>query len=319
MYESATIDGIELVFDEEADDVIIKMIRDIRDCPVWGCKECSKKISLKISHVASLLSNIVKPDDGYIIDIGCHIGTCSLPLAKMGYDIAAIDGSDRSITCLQEAAKRNDLSNIKAVKSVLSNGRQPCAFPQSIESDSTMKFSALPVDANILTSTLDQLVLEQKTFASFDKECSLIKIDVGGYEKIILQGGEFTIANHRPVLYLEIDNSRLYSRGIKPVEVLNSLRKLDYHIAYPYWNLEDDLVSFREIDPLALFPFGVRDIVCFHKKHNVKDEIMNFIINRWLPPHSHKKLYQMLLTARDENPDSPHMDYYNSLITSELK
>ncbi|MGE3979781.1 MAG: FkbM family methyltransferase [Nitrospira sp.] len=55
-----------------------------------------------------------------------------------------------------------------------------------------------------------------------------MKVDVEGCELEVLQGAKSTLANHRPILFLELHGDLLRKRQRSPEEVLRHLTKLGY-------------------------------------------------------------------------------------------
>ena len=331
-YEHANIDHIDIVFDKESDDVITNTLRHVRDCPQWGCPLCRNSL-FGICSSTSILTDMLlqrnykghmsavmnqRPKElGWnggpflsdhpitIIDVGCHIGTYSLPLAKIGYNMISIDGSSHNINCLEESKKRNNLKgDIITHRRVLSNSEHSCTF--NVKSSPYSFMNQQSYHEADTTSTLDSIL-------NIDF-CDFIKIDVEGYEREVLEGSVETINKFKPIIMMEINNTLLHKRKILPNEIFDKLSKLGYIIAMYEWNLEDrqhPSIIFTKVDVDEIFPLGLEDIVCFHKDNdpdNVIEEIRK--------PIPADILYNQLIYNYEHTTGNDTIkDYFNSLIT----
>jgi len=75
-------------------------------------------------------------------------------------------------------------------------------------------------------STLDTVVRA----AGLDR-VDLLKIDVEGYEPAVLRGAEWTLAQHRPTLLVEIERRHLAKFGVEPAALVGSLTAQGYDMA----------------------------------------------------------------------------------------
>lgn len=57
-----------------------------------------------------------------------------------------------------------------------------------------------------------------------------IKIDVQGFEKMVLDGAKNLIMNDKPVMVIEVENPCMYQYGYSSRELFDSIRALDYYI-----------------------------------------------------------------------------------------
>lgn len=303
-YDSRNIFGIEIVFDVEAVDVIVNNIRHVANCPHWACVSCSKQLFQEVTS-NSILTSMVVPPESVIVDIGCHIGTYSLPLAKQGHSLISIDGSPDSIACLGEAQRRNNLRNIIAINKVLSNDERSCFF-----NSKSSAYSAIDdnFSTNIpqTTSTLDILLKSQ---LSYINQCDLIKMDVEGQEQKVIEGAFYTIVQFKPILILEINTSCLHKQNQKPNILFRVLTELGYDILLPEFDLNTMQVNLLQIDPDAIFPYGIENVLCCHKERKFKGK-------EYTPPKSNLELYSTLQRQykSNSNLDSPFNSYFKSLI-----
>jgi len=296
------IDGLVLVYPAEAEDVIVSNIELRAQCNIWGCLPCTLRFYKNVASASDQIRSVVLPEDGYIIDLGCHIGTVSLPLARNGFPILSIDGSRESVRCLSEAQKKNNISNIYAISAILSDGEYDCDFNvkanpyNSIQSGNTEQTTTLDTILNYIEIT-------QNKEAYFDRPCSLIKIDVEAYESEVLRGAIQTIKRHWPVLYVEINTSCLHKREISPNEIFAYLDDLDYEI-YIVDTPTPTEPMLRKIDIHNPFPFTVENIFSFHKTYD-KSRLRLPIGSDWDTDTNNE-----LLKYKKDNVSS-HSPFYN--------
>ncbi len=73
--------------------------------------------------IASVLEQVKMEVDGTnptnckVLDIGCGTGTLAIPLAKLGFDVLAVDVSPLMIKRLNEISEKENISSIKAITS----------------------------------------------------------------------------------------------------------------------------------------------------------------------------------------------------------
>jgi len=298
-YELYNIDGIELVFDSSAKDQLCYTIRQAGACTTWMCTNCVYQFFDRISCAPTIMNIVLAQPQQHIIDIGCHIGTHSLPLARYGHTVTAIDGSSDSIACLEKAKESNNFSNITTIQAVLSNAEYSCTFNPKSLSWSSMN-NEQDTNLEYTTTTLDKLL-------SLDS-CDAIKINVEGYEKEVLEGAVKTINKFYPMLMIEIDNYLLHIRDIKCNEIFTLLAEMGYDVLQPSLSTDLKNLNLREINPLDMYPVGIGYIVAVHKA--------NRRTTQWFPPFSPEELQQQLQHSYD--PQSPFKDYLQSLMYHDI-
>lgn len=304
-----TIDGLQFIFPTRCEDVVINNLRRRSQCTQWSCIGCCYEFYKNIACTSEHISRLVTPKDGYIVDIGCHIGTVALPLAKIKYPVLAIDGSEESITCLSKASIKNDLYNVFTKQAILSNAQYACDF-QSRSSP----YSSIEIGDSNYTTTLDRLLgtIKCQLNDNTNMRCSLIKIDTEGYEREVLEGGQNTILKHQPTLYLEINTHLLHKRGLSPNEIFNYLDKRSYRLFIIDMS-NPTMTKLHRFEPTVQFPFTVENIIAIHTDHMphyLSSSSHIPIDSPWTEQDSDIILQQYLDTLPIE---SPFYDYITSL------
>ncbi len=167
-----------------------------------------------------------------ILDIGANCGWYALALAKRWptAKIHAFEPIPHTYEILQRNICHNGLTNIQSHRLAFSNQESIVEFlytPYCSGATSLVK-AGQPGS----TASLEKISCAGTTVdmfcASNGLVPQLIKCDVEGAELLVVQGGEETIATHRPVILLEL--LRKWSRqfGYHPNDVLNLLSKHGY-------------------------------------------------------------------------------------------
>jgi FkbM family methyltransferase len=168
----------------------------------------------------------------FVIDIGACLGFYTIPLAAMarplGAYVVAVEPVPANCDILRSNLELNDLAGHVAVLP-LALGRAEGHLDMHVEpggrGNATI-VSGMPATEierhdprgrgapeRVAVSTLDDVELPD---AVAGRRCTLLKIDVEGFELDVLDGGEAFIAKHRPVIFAEFHPQWLRSRGVAP-------------------------------------------------------------------------------------------------------
>lgn len=142
------------------------------------------------------LSNILKAGDTYV-DVGANIGTlvmtASIAVSNSG-TVVGIEAHPETFKNLEANIKLNVFENIKLVQSAVGNHKGEIFF-SNINSDDQNQVLLEPTNGiKVGVNTLDQLLSEYKNI-------SVLKIDVEGYEKYVLEGAQETLKKTNVILY----------------------------------------------------------------------------------------------------------------------
>jgi FkbM family methyltransferase len=185
--------------------------------------------------------------DGAFFDVGANVGLISLPFASI------VDQSNSAhspfIFCI-EAIKSNYEALIQNIKL---NQRQSSIAPIGKAVGEREKIVEIQVEgnlrdgegtgtANILAegsthpceriplavTTLDQLTES----GEIPKHCSLIKIDVDGYDLFVLQGAKQMLSFSRPIIFGEFNSHCLAWHGHSHDHVAHYMGQFDYEVLF---------------------------------------------------------------------------------------
>jgi len=159
-----------------------------------------------------------------VVDVGCHIGSYSIPALEAGATVYAVDPCEPRLQVLRELWEGDPALLVTVDRALAEEGGYTAEFRAGLEISAYQEFHA-PVDARF--STLDELAAEYGL-----TRLDWVKIDVEGAELGVLSGGRKALSRFRPTLVIEMHDqvypfvSRMGSGG----RCHDLLRSLGYEI-----------------------------------------------------------------------------------------
>ena len=157
-----------------------------------------------------------------VLDCGAFIGGFSLPVAKLGYRVHAIEPSPGHVRLIESVVRRNGLEGQLTVHLCgLGAERASLAYAGSLDG----MIEILPnepetVQPRVSVVPLDSLIFEPVKF---------MHVDVEGMELQVLRGAQRILRNHHPVVVFEThaESERPHSRS---AELLTWMRRQQYEL-----------------------------------------------------------------------------------------
>ena len=161
-----------------------------------------------------------------VLDLGCHLGTFSLPAAALGAEVIAVDANPRHVELLREAARQNGFDQLHVVHAAISDSEQPVSFiEQSIHGRLALAGDAHST-IDVPPVTVDEL-LDQHGWDGVDA----IKIDIEGTEVAALNGMQRLLARGiRPQLVFECNGGMLPLYGSSVAQLRSRIVALGYEL-----------------------------------------------------------------------------------------
>ena len=156
-----------------------------------------------------------------VIDIGAHIGTFTVPIAKVVEKTIAFEPSLPAADLLSRNAQENDVM-VRVVNKAL--GSEKGSGTLVVRNVSNAGANTLVPGGDISITTLD----EDVPYADF------IKIDVEGMELEVLKGGSQLIERARPAVFFEVNLSQLRAHGTSPRALGRFFTKRGYRLYVPF-------------------------------------------------------------------------------------
>lgn len=165
-----------------------------------------------------------------IIDVGANIGQTAMNMAKIAGEDSIILGFEPDFINYSNAIEnlqQNKFKNIRYFNIGL--GSQTEELPLKI--NSPLNRGGNRIDRNndknsklIKIERLDDVLKNEQI-----KHIDLIKIDVEGFELEVLRGAIKTLQQHKPLLYIEIDENNLNQQNTNAKELINFVSELGYN------------------------------------------------------------------------------------------
>lgn len=184
-------------------------------------------------HEINFIKKYLKKEDIFV-DIGANIGIFSCIAAKKSHKVYSIEPTTHTFQRLIENFNLNNIQNAEALHLAVS--AEIAELEMHISEDGMDAWNTLgakPDVGNFIlqkvnTITLDKFVL---SYLNNNTENCLIKIDVEGWEKLVIEGGHITLSNETaPDIIIEITDENLNRNGTNGLEILTSLQNYGYHL-----------------------------------------------------------------------------------------
>jgi FkbM family methyltransferase len=198
-------------------------------------------------HLAMLLAFTLSPDSN-CVDVGSHVGAVLGEVVRL-----APDGRHVAFEPLPELADhlRRAYPGVDVRRAALSDRAGEADFVRVVDSPAYSGFRQRPWEEGRETERLTVPVETLDGALPAGYVPTLIKIDVEGSERMVIEGGLETIATHRPVVVFEYGRLGIESYGTAPRDIFAllctraGLRLYDLDGAGPFSAREFDRVVAR--------------------------------------------------------------------------
>ncbi len=173
---------------------------------------------------------VLQPGD-WAIDVGANVGSVAGQMCRaVGPEglVWAFEPIPRNVTRLHGLAQANDLFQLEVFDCALSSRTGSATIRLGGEGASGhASFTASWIrggELEVVTERLDELVDR----VEHGRPLRLIKLDVEGFERQVLEGAEQTIRRFRPLIYCEFNDIILRDAGSSSDELLRTFTELGY-------------------------------------------------------------------------------------------
>ncbi len=249
------------------------------------------------NEIAMLMSVIREQD--VILDIGAHIGTFSIPIAKSfnkNVRIFAFEPQNSVFNLLCKNVQINGLEEQISVLNGIVSDQKEESFQCVVSSGNSMAVAFLPVDkADLAESSQDEKFQDTNTYlvdemirnGDIPNHVSVVKIDTEGAEVKVLNSCLNMIKKNYPVIYGEINVDALRKFKATTDDIENILAPLGYHFFRNIGDRNSTNDSFKIarlkhlrnggffFDFLAIHPKSERYTICkqFYNHSDMKKTI----------------------------------------------
>ena len=197
------------------------------------------------------LSNIDNIQNKCIIDAGAYIGDTALFLSKMTKkQVHSFEPVSHVYELLEKTLKMNNITNVIPVKSALGDKTEQLMIRHLGDMFASSRVSQSQICNNKLIKSVEEVNVTtlDEYVTSTNIEVGLIKTDVEGYEKRLLEGAMETLKQQKPVLYISIYHSPEDLYFIKPmIEKLNLGYSFKIHKPVSYYHFSETFLIAEAI------------------------------------------------------------------------
>jgi FkbM family methyltransferase len=191
------------------------------------------------SHLVYFIKQIVRQGD-VCVDVGANQGYIALHLASAVGSrgrVVAIEAIEPIFQRLQANIEYNRAHQVICVQSAAGDCVQTVDLwynpAESGLSSVHHRSSAQAIRVRVQQEPVDSILERLLTSTQLDK-LILVKIDVEGYEPMVLKGLQQTLRRSKPLLWMEKDPNYLQAGGFTTLDMVAPLHELGYNI-YDTW------------------------------------------------------------------------------------
>lgn len=170
-------------------------------------------------------------DEGAIIDVGANVGLVSLLMARRFPDrpIHAFEPNPSTFAALEANVARNGAGNIQCHRAAVADREGSILF----ENDPVKRGTAsIAQKEGVHSAEVPAATLDAFAAARGVGQIGLLKIDVEGFETLVLRGATRVLAEVRPaVVYFEVCPMLTESRGFDPAGPAQMLADAGYALS----------------------------------------------------------------------------------------
>lgn len=207
-------------------------------------------------RLPSSVMSAVRPGD-WAIDVGANVGSVTGQLCHAVEErglVWAFEPIPRNLARLEHLAEANGLAQLEIFGCALSSTRGTAVIRLAEDGFSGhASFTASWIrggELQVTTECLDDLTGQIQTA----RPLRLIKIDVEGFERQVLEGAVNTIRRFRPLIYCEFNDLVLRDAGSSSEALLATFASVGYSVA-PAWRGTSARLVGRNVD-LLMAPAG---------------------------------------------------------------
>ena len=218
------------------------------------------------NELIMVLDHIDKDD--IVIDVGSHIGTYSIPIAKKlskgNGHLYCIEADSLNYNLLKKNIDTNKLDKVVTADRLLlskDNNAKYISIKKTGNTGANYFIEDEEGKENFSTMTFSNY-LKKYDFVKID----FIKIDVEGMEYLVLESISHILKELRPILYIEISQEQLNRYKNSPVQIETLLSSIGYSFFMNTYkrNSSENYYAKSEIRNLEIRPFF--DVLAYPKK-----------------------------------------------------
>lgn len=177
------------------------------------------------SHIVNFLKNNLN-NESIFIDIGSNYGWHSIISSNICKEVHSFEPQKVMYEIQKMSLIENNIDNLKLYNLGLGETNK-------VSEMSKINYFVDGVNIGDLSIGVGGEKIEVKTLDSFNfNKVDIIKIDVQGYEKFIIEGSIETIKKFKPILIVEFEEFQLNKFGYGSKNLFDKIREFDYEIYF---------------------------------------------------------------------------------------
>ncbi len=160
-----------------------------------------------------------------VIDVGANVGdTIAVIKSFVDCPVIGVEGDDVSYSYLERNIVQ--FKNVSIVKTFLGEKNERVNVQLDKAGWNTTIIPGKAADKTISLRTLDEVISES---SNNEKNIKLLKVDVEGFDTIVLRGAYSIIEHHRPVLFFEYNRDNMQLIGEDGLSTILSFRTYGFN------------------------------------------------------------------------------------------
>jgi FkbM family methyltransferase len=187
------------------------------------------------SHIVSFLNQNLG-EDSIFIDVGSNYGWHSIIASNICKEVHSFEPQNLMYKIQKMSLLENNIENVIIYDIALGEKNKKSQMSRIDYQKEGVNIGDLSIGnggEDIEVITLDSMNMEK---------IDIIKIDVQGYEKFVLEGAIESIKKHKPIMIVEFEEFQLKKFGYGSTELFDFIRSMDYEIYYLEYHYPSDHV-----------------------------------------------------------------------------
>lgn len=207
-----------------------------------------------------------------IIDVGANFGYHTVFFSKIAHEkVYAFEPQSQNFNLLQKNIHNNNIQNVISYPFACGDNshmdiKMPI-FNLTDKAEATINMG--DITPNMLSDEHKYTITQSIRLddISFPSKVDLIKIDVQGWEKMVLQGSLSLLQVHKPILIVEFEYFQLAKTNTTCKELFDFIRNNHYYIFYLEYEYPSDHVCVHN-DSLQEFRDNFKEYISNHTTPN---------------------------------------------------
>lgn len=194
-------------------------------------------------HILSLITLITylfpQGTELNMIDVGACFGWHTLHMSRFSANVLAFEPYHKAYTQLKNNIEKNGITNIQIYNVALGNETKTSYLCTASNDNLGDGFLDIGPDATHIhkSGELVKLTKQKVSCCKLDDfyipyKVHFMKIDVQGYELMVLEGADMFLKTHRPLIAIELEDPCSLLFGYDSGDIIRKIRSYDYEIFY---------------------------------------------------------------------------------------